>query len=143
MAAMRIWFDLAQVDVVLSDQRAVRKSLAAAFPHTGRNLGRLLGSYVITTIVAAIVLVAGLWAWVKFVPPANVAGAFFLSQLTLLLLLIPRFWQRGIVVTYYLNNMVEPIAVQQFTPVAIVAPVLNEPVLAPVIPVVPPEATGS
>jgi hypothetical protein len=143
MAAMRIWFDLAQVDVVLSDQRAVRKSLAAAFPHTGRNLGRLLGSYVITTIVAGIVLVAGLWAWVKFVPPANVAGAFFLSQLTLLLLLIPRFWQRGIVVTYYLNNMVEPIAVQQFTPVAIVAPVVNEPVLAPVIPVTPPEATGS
>ena len=143
MAAVRIWFDLAQVDVVLSDQRAVRKSIAAAFRHTWRNLGRLLGSYVITTIVAAIVLVAGLWAWMKFVPPASVAGAFFLSQLTLLLLLIPRFWQRGVVVNYYLNNMVEPIAVQPFTPVAIVAPVVNEPVLAPVIPVTPPEATGS
>jgi hypothetical protein len=39
--------------------------------------------------------------------------------------------------------MVEPIAVQQFTPVAIVAPVVNEPVLAPVIPSLPPEATGS
>ena len=143
MAAVRIWFDLAQVDVVLSDQRAIRKSLRAAFRHTWRNLGRLVGSYVITTIVAAIVLVAGLWAWMRFVPPANVAGAFFLGQLTLLLLLIPRFWQRGVVVTYYLNNMVEPIAVQQFTPVAIVAPMVNEPVLAPVIPVTPPEATGS
>jgi len=143
MAAVRIWFDLAQVDVVLSDQRAVRRSIAAGFRHTWRNLGRLLGSYVVTTIVAAIVLVAGVWAWVRFVPPASVVGAFFLSQLTLLVLLIPRFWQRGIVVTYYLQNMVEPIAVQPFAPVAVVAPAGNEPVLAAVIPVTPPEATGS
>ena len=143
MAAVRIWFDLAQVDVVLSDQRAIRKSIGAGFRHTWGNLGRLLGGYVVTTIVAAIVLEMGVWAWMKFVPPASVLGAFFISQLTLLLLLIPRFWQRGIVVTYYLQNMVEPIAVQPFTPVAIVAPVVNESVLAPVIPVTPPEATGS
>jgi hypothetical protein len=128
MAAVRIWFDLAQVDVVLSDQRVVRRSLGAGFRRTWRNLGRLLGSYVVTTIVAAIVLVAGLWAWMKFVPPASLLGAFFISQLTLLLLLIPRFWQRGVVVTYYLQNMVEPIAVESFTSVAIVAPVVNEPV---------------
>jgi hypothetical protein len=143
MAAVRIWFDLAQVDVVLSDQRAVRRSIAAGFRHTWRNLGRLLGSYVVTTIVAAVILMGGLWAWLKFVPPASILGAFLVSQLTLLVLLIPRFWQRGIVVTYYLQNMVEPIAVQPFTPVAVVAPAANEPVLAAVIPVTPPEATGS
>jgi hypothetical protein len=143
MAAVRIWFDLAQVDVVLSDQRAVRKSLGGAFRQTWRNLGRLLGSYVVTTIVAATILVVGLWAWLKFVPPASVLGAFLVSQLTLLVLPIPRFWQRGIVVTYYLQNMVEPIAVQPFTPVGVVAPAANEPVLAAVIPVTPPEATGS
>jgi hypothetical protein len=143
MAAVRIWFDLAQVDVVLSDQRAVRRSIAAGFRHTWRNLGRLLGSYVATTIVAAIILAVGLWAWVKFVPPASVLGAFILSQLTLLILLIPRFWQRGVVVSYYLKKMVEPIAVQSFTPVAVVAPAANEPVLAPAISPRPPEATGS
>ena len=142
MAAVRIWFDLAQVDIVLSDQRAVRRSIAAAFRHTWRNLGRLLGSYVVTTIFAAIVLVVGLWAWVKFVPPASIVGAFLLSQLTLLILLIPRFWQRGVVVSYYLKNMVEPIAVQPFTPVAVVTPAATEPVLAPAIPPRP-EATGS
>jgi len=134
MAAVRIWFDLAQVDVVLSDQRAVRRSIGAGFRHTWRNLGRLLGSYVVTTIAAAIVLVAGLFVWMKFVPPASVRGAFLVSQLTLLLLLIPRFWQRGVAVTYYLKNMVEPIAEQSFTSVAVVAAVVNEPVLAPVIP---------
>src|SRR5580704_5986456 len=134
MAALRIWFDLAQTDVVLSDQRAVRKSIAAAFRHTWRNLGRLLGCYVVTTIVAALVLLAGILVWMKFVPSDSVRGAFFISQLTLLLLLIPRFWQRGVAVTYYLQNMVEPIAVQSFSPAPIVVPVVSEPVPAPVVP---------
>jgi len=142
MSALRIWFDLAQADVVLSDQRAVRRSIGAGFRHTWRNLGRLLGSYVVTTIVAAIVLVAGLWVWMKFVPPANLLGAVFVSQLTLLLLLIPRFWQRGVAVTYYLQNMVAPIAVQPFTPAPVVAAVVNEPAPAPVVPGAPPEPQG-
>src|SRR6202167_6774525 len=111
MATLRIWFDLAQADVVLSDQRAVRRSIGAAFGHTWRSLGRMLASYVVTTIVAADVLVAGVWVWLKFVPPASVFGAIVVSQLTLLLLLIPRFWQRGVAVSYYLQNMVKPIAV--------------------------------
>jgi hypothetical protein len=138
MTALRICFDLAQVDVVLSDQRAVRKSIAAGFQHTWRNLGRLLGSYVVATIVAAIILVFGLLAWIKFVPSASVGGAIVVSQLILLLLLIPRFWQRGVAVSYYLQNMVEPIAVQSFTPapVAAAAPV-------PVVPSTPPETQGA
>jgi hypothetical protein len=137
MAALRIWFDLAQTDVVLSDQTAVRKSIALGLRHTWRNLGRLLGSYLVTTIVAALVLAAGIWVWVKFVPSNSVCGAIFISQLTLLLLLIPRFWQRGVVVTYYLQNMVEPLAVQSFTPAPAVAPVMNEPAPPPVIPSAP------
>jgi hypothetical protein len=137
MTALRIGFDLAQADVVLSDQRAARKSIAAGFRHTWRNLGRLLGSYVATAIVAAIILVAGLLAWIKFVPPASVGGAIVVSQLILLLLLIPRFWQRGVAVTYYLQNMVEPISVQSFTP----APVAVAP--APAIPSTPPETQGA
>jgi hypothetical protein len=122
MTALRIWFDLAQTDLVLSDQPAVRRSIGVGFRHTWRSLSRLLGSYVVSTIVAAIVLVAGLWAWMKWVPPASVFGAAVVSQLTLLLLLIPRFWQRGVAVTYYLQNMVEPIGAQSFTPVSVVTP---------------------
>jgi hypothetical protein len=135
MSALRIWFDLAQVDVVLSDQRAVRKSIVTAFRHTWRGLGRLLASYVAATIVAAIVLVAGILVWMKFVPPASVIGAFVVSQLTLLLLLVPRFWQRGVAVTYYLQNMVQPIAV--------VESVTSVTVVAPVVPSLPPETQAS
>jgi len=141
MATLRIWFDLAQADVVLSDQRAVRRSIGAGFRHAWRNLGRLLASYIVTTIVAALVLAAGLWVWMRFVPPASVAGAFLVSQLTLLLLLIPRFWQRGVAVSYYQRYMVEPIAVQTFTPTPVVAPVVTE--LEPVLVSPPPETQAS
>jgi hypothetical protein len=110
MTTLRIWFDLAEVDAVLNDQHAVRKSIAAAFHHTFRSLARLLTSYVVVTIFAALVLVAGLWLWMKLVAPENVFGAFAIGQVTLLLLLIPRFWQRGIAVSYWQQWMLAPLA---------------------------------
>ena len=145
MSVLRIWFDLAEADVVLSDQRAVRRSIAKAFRHTFASLGSLLGSYVLSTIVAAIILVGGIWVWMHLVPAEGVYRAILISQLTLFLLLIPRFCQRGVAVTYYLKNMVEPIAVQSFAPVAVVAPIVtpaSEPAVAPVLPG-PPESQVS
>jgi hypothetical protein len=120
MTAVRIWFDLAEADVVLNDQRAVRKSLAAAFKHTWRGLPRLLTSYVLSTMVAAIVLLAGLWIWNKALAPESIPGAFLIGQFTLLLLLLPRFWQRGIAVSYWQAKMLVPVAA--FTPVAHAVP---------------------
>ena len=105
MTTLRIWFDLAEADVVLSDQKAVRKSIGAGFRHTFRHLGRLLASYVVTTIVAAVILLAGIWLWRHGVGPARVWRAILVSQLTLFLLLIPRFWQRGIAVAYWQREM--------------------------------------
>jgi hypothetical protein len=143
MTALRIWFDLAETDIVLSDQRAVRRSIGAGFRHMWRNLGRLVGSYVVATVVAAILLVAGLWIWMRFVPPASVLGAFVVSQLMLLLLLIPRFWQRGVAVSYYLENMVEPVAVQPYTPAPVAVPVVNDSAPALLLPDTPPETQGT
>jgi hypothetical protein len=45
----------------------------------------------------------------KFVAPESVVGAFFVGQVTLLLLLIPRFWQRGIAVSYWTETMMIPV----------------------------------
>jgi hypothetical protein len=142
MTVLRIWFDLAQTDIVLTDQRAVRRSIAAGFRHTWRNLGRLVGNYLVITIFAAIILVAGILVWMKFVPPASVLGAAVVSQFTLLLLLIPRFWQRAVAVSYYLETMMEPVAVQSFTPPTVEPAVVN-PLVDPVIPNVPPEPLGA
>jgi type III secretory pathway component EscS len=141
MTVLRIWFDLAEADIVLSDQNRVRKSIGTAFRHTKRNLGRLFGSYLVAAIVAVIILVAGVFLWMYLVPSASVFGAAVFSQLTLLLFLIPRFWQRSISVTYYLQNMVEPIPERSFAPVQ-VAPV-TQPAAVPVIPTPSAEPTGS
>ena len=137
MTTLRIWFDLAEADVVLDDQRAVRRSIAAGFRHTLRSLFPLLGSYVLVTIVAAIILVGGLMAWMKLVAPESVIGAFLVAQLTLFLLLITRFWQRGIAVAYWQQKMLEPVVALQPISSPSIAPVSSTAPTAPIIPVPP------
>jgi hypothetical protein len=140
MTTLRVWFDLAEADIVLSDQRAVRKSIGSAFGHTFRNLTRLLANYVVVTIVAAAILLGGLWTWIRFVKPESVIGAFVVGQFTLLLLLIPRFWQRGIAVSYWQQKMLVPVAAPvapQPEPVAAPLASQPEPVAAPEIPLQP------
>lgn len=141
MTTLRIWFDLAEVDIVLSDQHAVRKSIGAGFRQTFRHLGRLLGSYVVAALMAALLLVCGLWMWMKLVRPESVLAAFAIGQLTLLLLLIPRFWQRGLAVSYWQQQMMLPVVTVQpieqpidpqpvpMTVVSDGAPVLSDPPL--------------
>lgn len=109
LTIMRIWFDLAQTDVVLSDQPAVRKAIAAGFRRARRNLGRLSGSYIVIEIVALTILVAGILLWYAIVPPASVLGAFIIGQATMLLLLAMRFWQRATAVAFYVREMTEPL----------------------------------
>jgi len=132
MTTLRIWFDLAETDVVLNDQRAVRKSIVAAFRHTLRGLIRLLASYVLTTMVAAIIFVGGLWCWLHFVPSDGVIRAFLMGELTLLLLLIPRFWQRGVAVSYWQQKMLAPVV--EVEPVFAQATVAQPTVPQPIVP---------
>jgi len=108
LTAIRIWFDLAQTDAVLRDQKAVRKSVAAGFRAIRANLGSLLGSYVVIALAAAAVLVAGILLWHAIVPPSSVLGAFLISQATLFLLLAMRFWQRATAVGFYVRHLAAP-----------------------------------
>jgi hypothetical protein len=132
MTTLRIWFDLAEADVVLSDQRAVRKSIAAAFGHTFRNLSRLLTSYVIAALFAAAILVGGVWVWMKFVPSESVIKASVVAQIILFLLLIPRFWQRGVAVSYWQQRMLAPVgATEPLAPPSIVPQMITPQTIAP------------
>ena len=74
--------------------------------------------------------------WMKFVPSTSVAGAFLVAQFTLILLLIPRFWQRGVAVSYWQQHLL--------VPVAVVEPEVPQPVpaavAAPIVPIAPPAA---
>jgi hypothetical protein len=140
MTVIRIWFDLAQTDVVLSDQGAVRKSIAAGFRHTWRSLFRLWMSYFVISVGAGLVLLAGIWVWLRFVPTESVFKAFLAAQATLLLLLIPRFWQRAVAVAYYEENMVPVVALEPIEPILPEPPpvaVVPEPLVPPLIPPTP------
>jgi hypothetical protein len=132
MTVLRIWFDLAEVDTVLNDQRAVRKSIWAALKHTFRGLLRLLTTYVLITIVAAIFLAGGLWVWMKVVSPEGWFSAFLIAQFTLFLLLIPRFWQRAAAVSYWKQSMQAPVvAVYPAAPPIMPATIMPSPVPPP------------
>jgi len=135
MTTLRIAFDLAEVNTVLDEQRVVRRSIGWGFRHTFRNLATVLGGYVLISVVAGIVLMGGLWVWVKFVAPENVVGAFLVGQATLFLLLVARFWQRGVAVAYWQRQVLAPVAVSDIA-MAQPAPVpdLAAPVVSPVIP---------
>jgi hypothetical protein len=127
MTTLRIWFDLAEADVVLNDQRAVRKSIVTGFRHTFRSLGRLLASYVVAAVVAAVILVGGIWMWNKFVPTDSIVRAFLVGQLILFLLLASRFWQRGVAVSYWKQRMMVAVAaVQPLTPQPVAGPAVAQ-----------------
>src|SRR5579863_446561 len=134
MTTLRIWFDLAEADIVLNDQRAVRKSIGAGFRHTFRKLGGLLSRYVVATIVAAVILLAGLWCWIHLVPAPSIVRAFLMGQVIVFLLLIPRFWQRGMAVSYWQEQMLVPVAVVATEAPPPPVPVATTPEPAPVIP---------
>ena len=108
LTALRIWFDLGESDVVLRDQPAVRKSIRWALRAARRDFFPLLGSYLVAAMAASVILLAGVFLWHALVPPGSVLGAFWVSQATLVLLLVSRFWQRAIAVAFYLRISTEP-----------------------------------
>jgi hypothetical protein len=73
----------------------------------------------------------------KFVPADSVVGAFLIAQITLFLLLIPRFWQRAIAVSYWQQRMLAPVvAVQPIEPAPVpvaTLPIAPVPDPAPVV----------
>ena len=72
----------------------------------------------------------------------SVVGAFVVAQITLILLLIPRFWQRGVAVSYWKQYMLVPVvAVRPIEPPPVPVVVAPEPV--PVIPAPPPSPQES
>jgi hypothetical protein len=123
LTAFRVWFDLAQTDVVLRDQNAVPKSIANAFRKIRHNLVPLLTSYLVIAVVGLLVLAGGVVLWNQIVPPSSGPGAFIISQVTLLLLLATRFWQRAVAVAFQLREMDQVLA--ESLPIPAFAPAVS------------------
>ena len=131
LTVIRVWFDLAQVDVVVRDQRAVRQSVAAAFRCTRQNLIALLAAYVAICVLGLLVLAGGIWAWHSLVPASNVLRAFLVTQVMLVLWLGMRFWQRATAAAFYMRQTTVDAPIQATADPA-PSPELTLPVVPPV-----------
>ncbi len=98
MTFFRAWFDQAEVEIVLRDQNATRKTIGPARRRTSFGLW---AGYLFISILAIIFLGIGLLLWHSIVPPSSVLGAFIVGQLTLFVWLKMRFWQRACAVVFY------------------------------------------
>ena len=105
MTLVRVWFDLAEVDVVVRDQPLVRKSVGAGWRYSRRFWVSLLGAYVGISVLALLVLVVGVWVWHMVVPASSWIGALIISQAMLILWLCARFWQRAVAAEFHLREM--------------------------------------
>ena len=111
LTVIRIWFDLAEIDVVLADQGAVRKSLRQAIWGKRFRFWSLFRSYIAIAIVGCLIVFFGLWFWEAVVPAQSVLAALLVGQVILLLFLAMRFWQRASAVSIYLTGWhEEPVA---------------------------------
>ncbi len=95
---LRLWWDLVEVYVVrnaMDGERRVHLALLPAFRLLFRNFFRTFGSFLLTGLAGLTALALCLALW-KALPAHQVWIAALLVQLGLFLLLVSRFWQRGL-----------------------------------------------
>lgn len=93
--ALRLWFDMAQVRLVASDERSVLRALRWAFGATLRHFLSLYWLFLRIAVISGIVVAVIFWIWMRFVPHEHMGLSFLLGQLALLVWLAARLWQRA------------------------------------------------
>jgi hypothetical protein len=98
---LRLWWDLVEVYIVrnaMDGERRVHLALVPAFRLLFRYFFRIFGSFLLTGLAGVTALALCLFLW-KALPAHQVWMAALLVQLGLFLLLVSRFWQRGLEAT--------------------------------------------
>jgi hypothetical protein len=108
LMALRLAFDMAQVRVVVEDERAVRKALWGALKLTVKRFPSLFGMYFVVSLLAWAGLAATFWVWAHWIHPEWIGMTFLLTQVFLLVWLGTRFWQRASEMTWYLRHAAAP-----------------------------------
>jgi hypothetical protein len=99
--AVRLWFDLAQIETLAESERAVRRSLRRAFGYTFRNLPRLLWMVLRIYVVGCALTAGALWVWVRLVPPQRAGTSILLGELVALGWLACGLWRRAAETVWY------------------------------------------
>ena len=93
--ALRLWFDMAQVRLVASDERSVLRALRWAFGTTLRHFGALYWLFLRISVASWLAVGVVFWIWMSLVPHEHMGLSFLLGQFALLFWLAARLWQRA------------------------------------------------
>ena len=97
---VRLWFDVAQVRMVVQHERRVWRNLWRSLGISVREVLTLFRVYLCISGVAWLTIVGGLYLWSK-VPPRATPVTFLLLQFIILMQLLARLWQRASCVIWY------------------------------------------
>jgi hypothetical protein len=100
MMGIRLWFDVAQVQTVVSDEPSMLRAARNAFWVVVRNCGSLFWLYFRITLLAWVGLLGGVGIWSKM-PPEHFLLSFVLWELVLFLWTVTRLWQRAAETAWY------------------------------------------
>ncbi len=95
MMCARLWFDMAQVIAVAEDEPRMRKALRRAAGLLRQNFVSLFWLYLRISLVGWIGFGAGVHIWMSHIRPESIKQAILLGQLSILIWLGTRLWQRA------------------------------------------------
>ena len=104
---VRLWFDLAKVHTVATDDRRMLRSAWKGLAVTRRQVRALLWMYLRITLVAWLVPLVAFLIWTK-IPPTAIWATFVLLELVMLVQLGARLWQMASATLWYKRH-VEPV----------------------------------
>lgn len=102
---VRLWFDLAKVHVVASDEHRMFRSAWRGLAVTRRQIRALLWMYLRISIVAWVTALVAFLIWTKL-PPTAVWATFVLLELVMLAQLGSRLWQMASATVWYQQHVV-------------------------------------
>ena len=116
---VRMWFDLAQTQLVATTALRMRSSVAYAFK-AARSTGRLYACYVLLGVLMSLIMTLGVFLWWTAAPPSHVIASFLILQCTLACLLAMRWWQRALTGAWYQRSIparaVESVSLEPLPP---------------------------
>jgi hypothetical protein len=126
LGAVRLWFDMAEVEAVAEDEYAMRRSVVRAFRVAWNNLSSLFWLFFRPILAAALGTALVLWVWIRWVPHQAVTTSFLLGQTVILLWIFARLWQRASEVLWYQEHA-SPVTIFPEAPRAEVESVMEPP----------------
>jgi len=97
---VRMWFDLAQIQLVATEERGIGRNIAYGFK-SARGAGALYLAYVSLGILGLLLAGLGISLWWKAAPAPQVIVTALILQSTLACLLVLRWWQRALAADRY------------------------------------------